>query len=79
MKYDYTVIKDGITYKPGEEVPDFGSIVCTSSQGMIRNYELLSADVDKLPLYVKTGSSAYCIDNGDFYKFEATTKTWYKQ
>lgn len=25
MKYDYTVIQDGITYNAGEEVPDMGS------------------------------------------------------
>ncbi len=81
MKYDNIVKQDGQTYNPGEEVPDLGSIVCTTSEGNLRDYELLSKDVDKLPKYdnLKTGSSAYCIDNGDFYKYEATTKTWYKQ
>lgn len=66
------------------------SIVCTSSTNMtidvgvvkvLRGYELLSTDVDKLPTSdnLMTGSSAYCIDTGDYYKYEATTKQWYKQ
>ena len=46
----------------------------------VQFYEGLSADVAKLPKYddLGTGSSALCVDNGDFYKYEATTKTWYK-
>lgn len=66
------------------------SIVCTSSTNMtldvgivkvLINYELLSTDVGKLPTSdnLMTGSSAYCIDTGDYYKYEATTKQWYKQ
>ena len=66
------------------------SIECTSSTNMtldvgivkvLRGYELLSTDVGKLPTSdnLMTGSSAYCIDTGDYYKYEATTKQWYKQ
>ena len=66
------------------------SIVCTSSTNMtldegivkvLRGYELLSNDVGKLPTSddLMTGSSAYCIDTGDYYKYEVTTKQWYKQ
>ena len=66
------------------------SIVCTSSTNMtldvgivkvLRAYELLSTDFGKLPTSdnLMTGSSAYCIDTGDYYKYEATTKQWYKQ
>ena len=66
------------------------SIVCTSSTNMtldsgivkvLRGYELLSTDFGKLPTSdnLMTGSSAYCIDTGDYYKYEATTKQWYKQ
>ena len=46
----------------------------------IRNYEGLSADIDKLPHYenLSTGSSALCIDTGDWYKYEKSTDTWYK-
>ena len=66
------------------------SVVVTSSTNMtleggvikiLRGYELLSTDVDKLPTSddLMTGSSAYCIDTSDYYKYEATTKQWYKQ
>ena len=66
------------------------SIVCTSSTNMtldvgivkvLRGYELLSTDFGKLPTSdnLMKGSSAYCIDTGDYYKYEATTKQWYKQ
>lgn len=80
MKYDYTVTKDGHTYEAGQEIPDLGSFVATSVNGLIRNYEGLSTDVSKLPKYddLGTGSSAFCLDNGDFYKYESTTKKWYK-
>ena len=61
------------------------SIVCTSSTNMtldsgivkvLRDYELLSNDFSKLPTSdnLMTGSSAYCIDTGDYYKYEAITK-----
>ena len=48
---------------------------------VLRGYELLSTDVGNLPTSddLMTGSSAYCIDIGDYYKYEATTKQWYKQ
>lgn len=71
---------DGRFYKPGEEIPDIGSFVATSTSNNIRNYEGLSKDIDKLPTYdgLGTGSSAYCIDTGQYLKYEANTKTWYE-
>lgn len=79
MKAETLTKVDGQTYKPGEEIWDLGSFVATSVQGEIRNYEGLSKDAPaKLPLYVETGSSAFCVDTGDYYKFEKSTKTWYK-
>lgn len=73
-------IYDGQYYQKGEEIPDLGSFVATSINGNIRNYEGLSGDVSKLPKYdnLSTGSSAFCVDTGDLYKYEKTTKTWYK-
>lgn len=67
-----------------------GSIVCTSSTNMtlengviktLRDYELLATDVSKLPTTneLMTGSSAYCIDTSELYKYESTTNKWYKQ
>ena len=56
------IIIDGQTYNPGDTLPDFGSIVCVSSEGNKRNYEALLSDVSKLPTYVSDGSSALLYD-----------------
>lgn len=80
MKYDFTVNQDGQIYKAGEDVPDMGSLVATSVQGNIRNYEGLSSDFGKLPKYdsLGTGSTCFFSDTGFLYKYEAKTKEWYK-
>lgn len=80
MKAETNVVIDGQFYKQGDEIWDLGSFVATSVSGQIRNYEGLSSDVSKLPKYddLQTGSSAFCVDTGDLYKYEKTTKTWYK-
>lgn len=80
MTYNHRVTYDGHTYEAGEEVPDLGSFSATSVDGKIRNYEGLSADVGNLPKYkdLETGSSAFCVDTGELYKYEKTTQTWYK-
>lgn len=75
-----TTIFDGQLYNEGDEIPDLGSFVATSVDGNIRDYEGLSKDFDKLPKYndLGTGSSAFLIDTGQLYEYEATTKTWYE-
>lgn len=80
MKAETNIVIDGQFYKQGDEIWDLGSFVATSVSGQIRNYEGLSSDVSKLPKYddLQTGSSAFCVDTGDLYKYEKTTKTWYK-
>lgn len=78
MKADKNMIVDGVLYKPGDEIWDLGSFVATDATGMMRNYEGLSKDVSKLPHYVETGSSALCLDTGDYYKYHKQTDTWYK-
>lgn len=80
MIADNLIIMDGHWYEPGQEVPDLGSFVAMPGSDKVRNYEGLSADVGKLPKYddLETGSSAFCVDTGDLYKYEKTTKTWYK-
>lgn len=74
------MVVDGHWYKPGEEVPDLGSFVAMPGSDKVRNYEGLSADVSRLPKYddLETGSSAFCVDTGQLYKYEKTTKTWYE-
>lgn len=71
---------DGIEYEKESDIPNLGSIVATNAKGMLREYEGLSTDVDKLPKYatLRTGSTFFAIDTGEAYKYEATTKTWYK-
>ena len=78
MTYDYTVKQDGQIYEPGQDVPDMGTLVCTSAAGNVRAYEGLAKDAQKLPTYVGTGSSFLASDTGDYYKFEESTKTWNK-
>ena len=72
---------DGQYYNEGEPVHDLGSFECIDKEDSNqRNYEGLSADVDKLPTYdnLEAGSTAFCLDTGDFYKYHAKSKTWYK-
>lgn len=86
MTYDHDVRQDGIHYDAGEEVPDLGSMVATSAEGAIRHYEGLSADLEKLKDVVKgekysglaTGSTAMCLDTGQYYKYERTTREFYE-
>ena len=77
-RIENVTLVDGQRYKPGDEIWDLGSFVATSARGRKRNYEGLSKDVDKLPHYVDTGSSAFCLDTGDFYKYLRSTDIWYK-
>jgi len=74
-------VHDGQVYGPGETLWDLGSFVCVSVDGNKRSYQGLSQDVGKLPKYddLGTGSSALCVDNGDYYIYHAPTKTWYLQ
>ena len=75
-------VVDGQIYEDDAVVPDLGSFECTGFEGNKRFYSGLSVDApDKLPTYdnLETGSSAMCLDNGDFYLYHAQTRTWYKQ
>ena len=74
-------VVDGQIYTDDAPVHDLGSFECVSKEGVNqRNYEGLSTDVDKLPKYddLEAGSTALCLDTGDFYKYHAKSKTWYK-
>lgn len=80
MLADKTMIIDGKVYGVGEEIPDLGSLVCTSYEGNVRDYEGHYSDKDKLPKYddLGTGSSALLSDDGSFkfFKYYADTHTW---
>ena len=76
-----TIIQDGQVYKPGEEVPDMGSLRAVSVNGNARKYEGLISDESKLPRYVGAGSSATLWDaSGEvrILKYEETTGLWYR-
>lgn len=75
------IVVDGQIYEDGQPVHDLGSFECVGVEGVNqRSYEGFSADIDKLPTYdnLEAGSSALCLDNGDFYKYHAKSKTWHK-
>ena len=55
---------DGVWYDNIENAPEMGSIKCTGTDGsdhMIRSYMGMSKDADKMPTYVRTGSSCLMI------------------
>ena len=74
------IVFDGHSYENSADIPDLGSLVCTSSESNIRNYEGHYSDRAKLPKYndLATGSSAFLSNSGSFvlYKYYADTKTW---
>lgn len=72
---------DGHIYEGGETIPDLGSLECIGYDKGKREYQGLSGDADKLPVYddLATGSSAMMVDTGEFYLYQATTRTWYLQ
>lgn len=72
------IVFDGVKYNAGDTLPDLGSWVCVDSKGMVRDYEGLSKDVDKLPHYVQSGSSALCLDTSELYEYHKPTDRWYK-
>lgn len=73
-----TVIIDDVEYKPGEQLPELGSIHRVFKDGGKRHYEGLANDSDKLPLYVADNSSCFMTDTGEYYKFDESKKLWYK-
>lgn len=70
--------QDGIYYEKGEEIPDLGSWEAdpNTTNGSFRNYYGNSADKDKLPHYVQTGSSAMCVDTMEIAYFDKSTDEW---
>lgn len=75
-----SIIFDGQIYESESDMPDLGSLVCTSVNGNLRSYDGHFADRHKLPKYdnMATGSSAFLSDDGNFvlFKYYADTKTW---
>lgn len=79
MKAQEKITIDYIVYYPGDEVPDLGSwLAIKANEQGYREYIGFSDDVSKLPHYVAHGSSAFCLDTGDYYKYHKQTDIWYK-
>lgn len=80
------VVFDGHEYEDESLVPDLGSFRCDSVENGKRKYYGLLSDVYKLPTRraysqytdLKTGSTAYCVDDGSLYMYEESTDTWYE-
>lgn len=79
------IIQDGQRYNDSETVLDIGSWVAYKvSDGNVRDYVGLSADIAKLPKYKYTergealggGSTAICSDTADVYIYNPSDDSW---
>lgn len=75
MKAKTTVVIDGQTYNPGDEIWDLGKWERVEGGG----YHGFSNEVDKLPHYVPAGTSAMCLDTNEMYTYHKNTDTWVKR
>lgn len=78
MKATENIKIDGVLYEVGEEIWDLGSLECTNANGMKRDYQGFSKDLDKLPHYVDSGSTALFLDTGDVYVYHKKSDAWVK-
>ena len=59
----------------------YGSFKIVEVKGNHKMFMGLSDDVSLLPNEMQntiTGSSAFCVDTGELYLYEESTKTWYQ-
>lgn len=59
----------------------YGSFKIVEVKGNHKTFMGLSDDVSLLPNEMQntiTGSSAFCVDTGEVYLYEESTKTWYQ-
>lgn len=81
------IVFDGHEFENPADVPDLGSFRNDKMENGKRNYLGLAADVAKLPTrakypqYVdlKTGSTAYCVDDGSLFMYEESSDNWHEQ
>lgn len=66
-------------------IPDstehYGSFKVVEIKGNHKMFMGLSSDVALLPNEMEntiTGSSAFCVDTGEVFLYEETSKTWYQ-
>ena len=59
-----------------EDRTDLGSIEYINSTDNKIEFQLLEADIDKLPTNVPAGSSVFVLDTKAVYIFHEQSKTW---
>ena len=79
MKATYRQVIDGKVYNVGDDLPVYGSLKFVSLKDGIAEIEGNSADISKLPTWVRQGSQAYIIDTQKLYKFDETNTQWVEQ
>lgn len=75
-------VVDGKEYEKETDIPDLASWECVGVDANgCRQYYGKSIDYSKLPKYddLKTGSTAYCVDNGTIYMYYSKDKSWIEQ
>lgn len=73
---------DGHYYEEGQPLPDIGSWEHVGDpHATKREYQGFSADIDKLPIYddMDAGSTATCLDTGEYIVFHKKTMAWVPQ
>ena len=78
-KATYREVIDGQVYNVGDDLPSYGSLRFIELKDGIASIEGNSADVSKLPTWVKQGSQAYFVDTQALYKFDEANTQWVEQ
>jgi len=76
MKATHRMVIDSKVYNVGDDLPEYGSIKIIGIRNGVAQIEGNSADLAKLPTWVKQGSQAIMLDTGKVYKFDETNKQW---
>ena len=76
MKATHRMVINSKVYNVGDDLPEYGSIKFITIRNGRAELEGNSADLAKLPTWVKQGSQAFMIDTGKVYKFDETNTQW---
>ena len=72
----FELSKTGGSRRIWQDGTDLGSIESTGSTDNKWNFQLLNADVSKLPTGITAGSTALVLDTGDFYIYHHESAQW---
>lgn len=76
MKATHRMVINGKVYNVGDDLPEYGSIKFITIKNGRAELEGNSADLAKLPTWVKQGSQAFMLDTAKVYKFDETNTQW---